>query len=45
MPKGAVAVSCSAPIGTGGLGRHLQEILDALARREQTSFCISGADR
>ena len=45
MPEGAVAVSCSAPIGTGGLGRHLQEVLDALARREQTSFCISGANR
>jgi glycosyltransferase involved in cell wall biosynthesis len=45
LPDGAVTVSCSAPIGTGGLGRHLQELLDALARRGQQGFCISGADR
>jgi glycosyltransferase involved in cell wall biosynthesis len=32
LPRGRVAVSCSAPLGTGGLGRHLQEILDALDR-------------
>ncbi len=45
LPQGSVTVSCSAPVGTGGLGRHLQEILDALARREQTSYLISGAKR
>jgi glycosyltransferase involved in cell wall biosynthesis len=45
LPDGAVAVSCSAPVGTGGLGRHMQEILDALARRGQPRFAISGADR
>jgi glycosyltransferase involved in cell wall biosynthesis len=45
LPEGTVTVSCSAPIGTGGLGRHLQELLDALARREQTSHVISGAER
>ncbi|HEY2180169.1 MAG TPA: glycosyltransferase family 4 protein [Solirubrobacteraceae bacterium] len=45
LPDGAVTVSCSAPIGTGGLGRHLQELLDALARRGQQGFSISGADR
>jgi glycosyltransferase involved in cell wall biosynthesis len=45
LPDGAVTVSCSAPIGTGGLGRHLQELVDALARRGQQGFCISGADR
>lgn len=45
LPEGAVAVSCSAPVGTGGLGRHFEEILAALVRRGQKSFCISGADR
>jgi glycosyltransferase involved in cell wall biosynthesis len=45
LPHGSVTVSCSAPVGAGGLGRHLQEILDALARRAQTSHVISGADR
>jgi glycosyltransferase involved in cell wall biosynthesis len=45
LPEGTVTVSCSAPVGTGGLGRHLQELLDALARRGQTSYVISGADR
>jgi hypothetical protein len=33
LPDGAVTVSCSAPVGTGGLGRHLEELLDALERR------------
>lgn len=45
LPQGSVTVSCSAPLGAGGLGRHLQEILDALARRDQPSFCISGSTR
>ncbi|HYM46657.1 MAG TPA: glycosyltransferase family 4 protein [Solirubrobacteraceae bacterium] len=40
LPSGRVAVSCSAPFGHGGLGRHLQEIVDALARREQQAICI-----
>ncbi|HEX4483745.1 MAG TPA: glycosyltransferase family 4 protein [Solirubrobacteraceae bacterium] len=43
--SGAVTVSCSAPLGTGGLGRHLQELVDALERRAQTRFCISGSTR
>ncbi|HTA35244.1 MAG TPA: glycosyltransferase family 4 protein [Solirubrobacteraceae bacterium] len=43
LPSGAVTVSCSAPLGTGGLGRHLQEIVEALDRRAQPSFCISGS--
>ncbi|HMD56063.1 MAG TPA: glycosyltransferase [Solirubrobacteraceae bacterium] len=30
---GSVLVTCSAPLGGGGLGRHMQEILDALDRR------------
>jgi glycosyltransferase involved in cell wall biosynthesis len=45
LPDGAVTVSCSAPLGAGGLGRHAQELLDALARRGSTASGISGADR
>jgi glycosyltransferase involved in cell wall biosynthesis len=47
LPPGAasVTVTCSAPLGAGGLGRHVEEILDALARREQRSFCVSGSTR
>jgi glycosyltransferase involved in cell wall biosynthesis len=40
LPSGRVLVSCSAPFGHGGLGRHLQEIVDALTRREQQVLCI-----
>jgi glycosyltransferase involved in cell wall biosynthesis len=42
MPAGAVTVSCSAPAGTGGLGRHVQEIADALARRGESGSLITG---
>ncbi|HEV2974346.1 MAG TPA: glycosyltransferase family 4 protein [Solirubrobacteraceae bacterium] len=45
MPVGDVAVTCSAPLGVGGLGRHLQEILDALARRDQRASCVCGSTR
>jgi glycosyltransferase involved in cell wall biosynthesis len=30
---GSALVTCSAPLGGGGLGRHMREILDALERR------------
>jgi glycosyltransferase involved in cell wall biosynthesis len=30
LPGGSVVVSCSAPFGAGGLGRHCQEIVEAL---------------
>jgi glycosyltransferase involved in cell wall biosynthesis len=45
MPAGEVAVSCSAPLGTGGLGRHLSEILDALDRGGRTNTCTCGSTR
>ncbi len=45
LPQGGATVSCSAPLGAGGLGRHLQEIVDALRRRGQPSTCISGGER
>jgi glycosyltransferase involved in cell wall biosynthesis len=40
MPSGRVIVSCSTPLGMGGLGRHLQEATEALARRGATGLCI-----
>jgi glycosyltransferase involved in cell wall biosynthesis len=40
MPSGEVAVSCPAPYGVGGLGRHVQEIVEALERRGQAAQCI-----
>ncbi|MFI5003964.1 MAG: glycosyltransferase family 4 protein [Solirubrobacterales bacterium] len=43
LPPGRVAVSCAAPLGAGGLGRHLQEILDALERNGSRGICICGS--
>jgi glycosyltransferase involved in cell wall biosynthesis len=40
LPTGRVAVSCPAPFARGGLGRHLQEIDDALRRRGCESVCL-----
>lgn len=45
LPSGRVVVSCDAPFGGGGLGRHLQEIFDALARRGGEPQCISETAR
>ncbi len=45
LPAGRVAVSCSAPLGTGGLGRHLSEIAGALERSGQPCDYISSATR
>lgn len=47
LPSGRVAVSCPAPLGAGGLGRHLQEIMDALERggQEATCVCEGGGER
>jgi glycosyltransferase involved in cell wall biosynthesis len=45
LPSGSMAVSCSAPLGVGGLGRHLKEIVDALERRAQPTLCICGSTR
>jgi len=45
LPTGRVVVSCPAPLGTGGLGRHLREILDALDRRAQPTVCICDSTR
>ena len=40
LPRGRVVVSCSAPFGSGGLGRHVREIVDTLDRAGQPSTCI-----
>ena len=40
LPSGRVVVSCPAPYGVGGLGRHLQELAGALDRRRQPRVCI-----
>ncbi|HLM86868.1 MAG TPA: glycosyltransferase family 4 protein [Solirubrobacteraceae bacterium] len=42
LPEGQVVVSCPAPFGSGGLGRHLQEIADALDRRGPEAICLCG---
>jgi glycosyltransferase involved in cell wall biosynthesis len=44
LPSGAVVVSCSAPLDSGGLGRHAREIVDAFDRRGQQPVCICGRD-
>src|SRR3982074_2196837 len=45
LPEGPVVVSCPAPFGVGGLGRHLHEGVDALERRGQdvTYICEAPA--
>ncbi len=43
LPAGRVVVSCSAPFGVGGLGRHLQEIVAALDRCGQPRIALCGS--
>ncbi len=40
LRSGPTVVSCAAPLGRGGLGRHLQETLDALGRRGEQASCL-----
>jgi glycosyltransferase involved in cell wall biosynthesis len=40
LPAGGVVVSCPAPYAAGGLGRHLEEIMQALERRGEPGTCI-----
>ncbi len=42
LPEGATLVSCSAPLGSGGLGRHLSEIVDAVGRVGGPASTVSG---
>jgi glycosyltransferase involved in cell wall biosynthesis len=45
LPAGRVFVSCSAPLGVGGLGRHVEEIVDALRRTASPTTYLSGPAR
>jgi glycosyltransferase involved in cell wall biosynthesis len=45
LPPDRVVVSCSAPLGGGGLGRHLGEIAGALERTGRPGVCLSGSSR
>jgi glycosyltransferase involved in cell wall biosynthesis len=45
MPVGRTVVSCPAPFGAGGLGRHLDEIVQALDRSGQPHECVSASSR
>jgi glycosyltransferase involved in cell wall biosynthesis len=45
VPSGLAVVSCSAALGVGGLGRHFEEVVGALERREQPTERISGSER
>jgi glycosyltransferase involved in cell wall biosynthesis len=44
MPAGETVVSCPAPYGVGGLGRHLEEIVEALERRGRRPVYLSEDD-
>lgn len=45
LPSGSVAVTCNAPFGGGGLGRHLQEIALALDRSGRSHIAVCSAVR
>lgn len=45
LPSGRAVVSCPAPMGVGGLGRHLREIVDAFERDGRTPVCICDSTR
>jgi glycosyltransferase involved in cell wall biosynthesis len=42
LASGPTVVSCPAPFGAGGLGRHLKEIADASVRRGEAAICLCG---
>ena len=45
LPGGAVVATCGVPFGSGGLGRHLAEIMQALERDGRPGVCICEDDR
>lgn len=45
LPDGRVAVTCSAEPGRGGLGRHVEELLEAFGRRSQEVDCLCGSTK
>jgi glycosyltransferase involved in cell wall biosynthesis len=40
LPAGRLVVSCPAPFGAAGLGRHLQELSDAADRKGTPATCL-----
>jgi glycosyltransferase involved in cell wall biosynthesis len=44
LPTGTFTVTCPARLGQGGLGRHLEEIIQALSRLHLASTCICGSN-
>lgn len=42
LAPGSTVVSCPAPFGAGGLGRHLKELADASIRRAEPAICLCG---
>jgi glycosyltransferase involved in cell wall biosynthesis len=45
LPGGRVLVTCSAPLGSGGLGRHLSEIVQGLERGGADATCLCPSSR
>jgi glycosyltransferase involved in cell wall biosynthesis len=43
MPQGQVVATCTAGLGSGGLGRHLLEIARALERGGADALCLCGS--
>ncbi|MGH9169501.1 MAG: glycosyltransferase family 4 protein [Acidimicrobiales bacterium] len=44
VPQGPTVVSGKGPYGTGGLGRHLAEVVEALRCRDRLAGCLSAAE-
>lgn len=40
LPAGGLVVSCPAPFGAAGLGRHLKELSDAAGRKGTAAACL-----
>jgi glycosyltransferase involved in cell wall biosynthesis len=40
VPEGQTVVTCAAPFGSGGLGRHLKELVEAIDRRGPPARCV-----
>jgi glycosyltransferase involved in cell wall biosynthesis len=45
MPEGSITITCPAPWGGGGLGRHLQELVQAGLRQGSQISCICESER
>jgi glycosyltransferase involved in cell wall biosynthesis len=41
LPDGPTVVSCSAPVGSGGLGHHLEELIEALRAKGSLAAYLS----